>query len=97
MSKEYDYNKVVQGAQLHEELKAADFRVITVYSKWNPEQPELSEPYCKVVVEDAETKDPTAIVESHTPKLEPPPRDLTAEIDAILADIKTIKARAGMK
>lgn len=62
------YNKVVNGAHLHDELLRAGFLVKSIYSKYNSDDPPSSEPYCIVVLEDAETKDPTAIVEAHIPK-----------------------------
>lgn len=67
MSKTYEFEKIVEGWRLAEELKAAEFLVETVFSKYNHDHPELSEPYCKVVLADEETKDPTAIVEAHVP------------------------------
>jgi hypothetical protein len=67
MAKTFEYEKVVEGWRLAEELKAADFLVETVYSKYNADNPELSEPYCKVVLPDEETKNPGAIVEAHVP------------------------------
>lgn len=79
MGKVYEYDKVVRGAQLHEELKAAGFLVETVFSKYNYDDPSLSEPYCQVVLDDQELKDPTSIVEAHDcseaeePSLQPPP------------------------
>lgn len=64
---EFYYDKVVRGYKLSEELKAAGYLVETVYSEYNYDDPPASEPYCKVVLADSETKDPTAIVEAHDP------------------------------
>ena len=67
MSQNYEFDKIVEGWRLAEELKAAGFLVETVYSKYYPDQPELTEQYCKVVLSDDETKDPTDIVTAHVP------------------------------
>lgn len=67
MPNEFEYNKVVEGWRLKTELETAGFLVDTIYSKYNADHPELSEPYCKVVLPDEETKDPGSIVEAHVP------------------------------
>ena len=72
MGIEYDYpDKIARGCQLKEELETAGFLVETIYSGYNLADPPASKPGCTVVLDDSETKDPTAIVDAHVPGLTP--------------------------
>lgn len=95
MGKVFEYQKIVIGAQLHEELKAAGFLVETVFSKFNYDNPATSKRYCKVVLDGKETKDPTSIVEAHIPQPEiiPPSSDLATEIDELKLRVKKLEKK----